>query len=54
MRRPLRVSATPPTAALIEVASCRPVYHHLATDHPVDNKHQDRTAAWFGFTSFQE
>jgi hypothetical protein len=28
--------------------------HHLATDHPVDNKHQDRTAAWFGFTSFQE
>jgi hypothetical protein len=30
------------------------VYHHLATDHPVDNKHQDRTAPWFGFTSFQE
>jgi hypothetical protein len=30
------------------------VYHHLATDHPVDNKHQDRTAEWFGFTSFQE
>jgi hypothetical protein len=29
-------------------------YHHLATDHPVDNKHQDRTAPWFGFTSFQE
>jgi len=29
-------------------------YRHLATDHPVDNKHQDRTAAWFGFTSFQE
>jgi len=29
-------------------------YHHLATDHPVDNKHQDRAAAWFGFTSFQE
>lgn len=29
-------------------------YHHLATDHPVDNKHQDRTAAWFSFTSFQE
>jgi hypothetical protein len=29
-------------------------YHHLATDHPVDNKHQDRTADWFGFTSFQE
>jgi hypothetical protein len=30
------------------------VYHHLATDHPVDNKHQDRAAEWFGFTSFQE
>jgi hypothetical protein len=30
------------------------VYHHLATDHPVDNKHQDRTSEWFGFTSFQE
>lgn len=29
-------------------------YHHLATDHPVDNRHQDRTAPWFGFTSFQE
>jgi len=29
-------------------------YHHLATDHPVDNKHQDRTAEWFTFTSFQE
>jgi hypothetical protein len=29
-------------------------YHHLATDHPVDNQHQDRTAEWFGFTSFQE
>jgi hypothetical protein len=29
-------------------------YHHLGTDHPVDNKHQDRTAEWFGFTSFQE
>src|SRR6266849_8947404 len=29
-------------------------YHHLATDHPVDNKHQDRTAERFGFTSFQE
>jgi hypothetical protein len=29
-------------------------YRHLATDHPVDNKHQDRTAQWFGFTSFQE
>jgi hypothetical protein len=30
------------------------VYHHLATEHPVDNNHQDRTADWFGFTSFQE
>jgi hypothetical protein len=29
-------------------------YHHLATEHPVDNQHQDRTADWFGFTSFQE
>ncbi len=29
-------------------------YHHLATDHPIDNKHQDRTSAWFGFTSFQQ
>jgi hypothetical protein len=29
-------------------------YHHLATDHPVDNRHQDRAAPWFGFTSFQE
>jgi hypothetical protein len=29
-------------------------YHHLATDHPTDNNHQDRTAEWFGFTSFQE
>jgi hypothetical protein len=28
--------------------------HHLATDHPIDNKHQDRTSDWFGFTSFQE
>jgi hypothetical protein len=33
--------------------SCDP-YHHLATDHPTDNAHQDRTAEWFGFTSFQE
>ena len=32
----------------------RDPYHHLATDHPIDNKHQDRTSAWFGFTSFQE
>jgi Protein of unknown function (DUF4038)/Domain of unknown function (DUF5060)/Putative collagen-binding domain of a collagenase len=29
-------------------------YHHLATDHPIDNKHQDRASPWFGFTSFQE
>jgi hypothetical protein len=33
--------------------SCDP-YHHLATDHPTDNAQQDRTAEWFGFTSFQE
>ncbi len=29
-------------------------YRHLATSHPVDNAHQDRTAGWFDFTSFQE
>jgi hypothetical protein len=29
-------------------------YRHLATSHPVDNAHQDRTAEWFDFTSFQE
>jgi hypothetical protein len=29
-------------------------YKHLATSHPVDNAHQDRTADWFDFTSFQE
>jgi hypothetical protein len=29
-------------------------YHHLATQHPIDNRDQDRTAEWFGFTSFQE
>jgi hypothetical protein len=29
-------------------------YHHLATSHPVDNRHQDLTADWFGFTSFQK
>jgi hypothetical protein len=29
-------------------------YRHLATSHPVDNAHQDRTSAWFDFTSFQE
>ena len=28
-------------------------YHHLATDHPVDNAQQDRASSWFGFTSFQ-
>ncbi len=29
-------------------------YRHLATSHPVDNMHQDRTSDWFDFTSFQE
>ena len=29
-------------------------YGRLATSHPVDNAHQDRTSAWFDFTSFQE
>ena len=32
-------------------------YDHLATSHPTDNTgntHQDRTADWFDFTSFQE
>jgi hypothetical protein len=29
-------------------------YHHLASDHPIDNRHQDRTAEWFTFTSFQD
>jgi hypothetical protein len=29
------------------------LYRHLATSHPVDNAHQDRTADWFDFTSFQ-
>jgi hypothetical protein len=29
-------------------------YQHLATSHPVDNVHQDRTSSWFDFTSFQE
>jgi hypothetical protein len=33
--------------------NCDP-YHHLATDHPVDNAQQDRASDWFGFTSFQE
>ena len=29
-------------------------YRHLATSHPTDNRHQDRTSGWFDFTSFQE
>jgi hypothetical protein len=29
-------------------------YHHLATDHPIDNTQQDRASEWFGFTSFQQ
>jgi hypothetical protein len=29
-------------------------YRHLATSHPIDNAHQDRTSSWFDFTSFQE
>jgi hypothetical protein len=29
-------------------------YRHLATSHPVDNRHQDRISDWFDFTSFQE
>lgn len=29
-------------------------YDHLATSHPADNAHQDRTSDWFDFTSFQE
>jgi hypothetical protein len=29
-------------------------YHHLATSHPMDNRHQDRVSPWFGMTSFQE
>jgi hypothetical protein len=28
-------------------------YGHLASSHPVNNEHQDRTSDWFGFTSFQ-
>jgi len=28
--------------------------HALATSHPVDNVHQDRSSEWFDFTSFQE
>ncbi len=27
---------------------------HLATSHPMNNTHQDRTADWFDFTSFQD
>ena len=30
------------------------VYEHLATSHPMDNRHQDRTSPWFGMTSFQQ
>ena len=29
-------------------------YKHLATSHPVNRQHQDRAAAWFGFTSIQD
>lgn len=29
-------------------------YRHLATSHPVGRKAQDRTSAWFGFTSIQD
>jgi hypothetical protein len=29
-------------------------YHHLATSHPMDNRHQDRISPWFGMTSFQQ
>ena len=29
-------------------------YSHLATSHPLDNRHQDRGSSWFDFTSFQE
>jgi hypothetical protein len=29
-------------------------YHHLATSHPVFNRHQDRASQWFSMTSFQE
>ncbi len=28
-------------------------YHHLATSHPLNNQHQDRTSQWFSMTSFQ-
>ena len=29
-------------------------YYHSATSYPVNNRHQDLIADWFGFTSFQE
>ena len=29
-------------------------YGHLATSHPVEDTHQDRTSDWFDFTSFQD
>jgi hypothetical protein len=29
-------------------------YRHLTTSHPVNNERQDRTAEWFGMTSFQQ
>lgn len=29
-------------------------YYHLATSHPMDNRHQDRSSPWFGMTSFQQ
>src|SRR5581483_11565023 len=29
-------------------------YQHLATSHPIEDVHQDRTSDWFDFTSFQE
>jgi hypothetical protein len=29
-------------------------YRHLATSHPIEDVHQDRTSDWFGFTSFQD
>ncbi|HXH86570.1 MAG TPA: DUF4038 domain-containing protein [Nitrospira sp.] len=28
--------------------------HHLATSHPTDNRHQDRSSSWFGMTSYQQ
>jgi hypothetical protein len=29
-------------------------YRHLATSHPMRTIHQDRSAEWFGFTSYQD